>query len=59
MLLVIDVGNTNSKFAVHDGRDWVGTWRASTNSTRTADEYVVWLDACLKLAGLSLENLNH
>jgi type III pantothenate kinase len=59
MLLAIDVGNTNSKFAVHDGTNWVGTWRASTNSTRTADEYVVWLDACLKLEGLSLASLNH
>lgn len=59
MLLVIDVGNTNSKFAIHDGTNWLGTWRASTNSTRTADEYVVWLAACLALEKLELGAINH
>lgn len=58
MLLAVDVGNTNSKFAVHDGEEWRGTWRAATNSSRTADEYAVWLDACLRMSGLSLEQLN-
>lgn len=43
MLLAIDVGNTNSVFALHDGTDFVGEWRCSTSSARTADEYFVWL----------------
>jgi type III pantothenate kinase len=57
MLLAIDVGNTNSKFAVHDGSGWVGTWRASTSSTRTADEYAVWLATALSFHRLRLEDL--
>jgi type III pantothenate kinase len=57
MLLAIDVGNTNTKFAVHDGSGWVGTWRASTSSTKTADEYAVWLSVALGFHRLRLDDL--
>jgi type III pantothenate kinase len=50
MLLAIDVGNTNTKFAVHDGANWRAQWRSSTDSSRTADEYAPWLS---QLMGLS------
>lgn len=53
MLLAIDVGNTNTKFAVHDGKTWRGQWRASTDPRRTADEYAPWLSQILELADLS------
>ncbi len=53
MLLAIDVGNTNTKFAVHDGQTWRGQWRASTDPRRTADEYAPWLSEILALADLS------
>ena len=43
MLLAIDVGNTNTVFALHDGREVVAEWRCSTDRQRTADEYFVWL----------------
>lgn len=43
MLLAIDVGNTNSVFAVFDGEKLVGEWRMSTHAARTADEYAVLL----------------
>ena len=36
MLLAIEQGNTNTLFAVHDGREWVAQWRTGTDSTRTA-----------------------
>jgi type III pantothenate kinase len=54
MLLVIDAGNTNIVFAVHDNatKTWVGTWRLATSSQRTSDEYGVWLEALLTRAGL-------
>ncbi|MBA5727176.1 type III pantothenate kinase [Bombella mellum] len=52
MLLVIDAGNTNVVFAVHDGRSWVGRWRISTDDRRTADEYAVWLLGLMERAGL-------
>ena len=53
MLLVIDAGNTNIVFAVHDGMEWRGTWRLATLSQRTSDEYGVWLEALLTRAGIS------
>ncbi len=54
MLLAIDVGNTNTKFAIFDGASWRGQWRASTDSRRTADEYGPWLSQILTLSGLSI-----
>lgn len=52
MLLAIDMGNTNTKFAVHDGREWRGAWRGSTDSSRTADEYAPWLAQLMAFQGL-------
>ena len=58
MLLAIEQGNTNTLFAVHDGKDWIAEWRAATESTRTADEYAVWLHQLLELKGLRLADLD-
>lgn len=52
MLLVIDAGNTNIVFAVHDGAEWRGAWRIATDPQRTSDEYAVWLMALLGFSGL-------
>jgi type III pantothenate kinase len=52
MLLVIDAGNTNIVFAVHDGEKWRGVWRIATSVQRTSDEYAVWLLTLLNHAGL-------
>ncbi|MCL2429140.1 MAG: type III pantothenate kinase [Alphaproteobacteria bacterium] len=51
MLLVVDAGNTNIVFAVHD-RDWRGVWRIATDTQRTSDQYAVWLLALFQYAGL-------
>jgi type III pantothenate kinase len=58
MLLVIDAGNTNIVFAVHDGTDWRGAWRLATSAQRTADEYGVWLEALLTRAGIMPRQVN-
>ena len=39
MILCIDVGNTNLKFAVFDGDELKCSWRAATDLKRTSDEY--------------------
>jgi type III pantothenate kinase len=57
MLLAIDCGNTNTLFAVHDGTEWRAQWRTATHSTRTADEYAVWLNQLLQLQDLSLKDI--
>lgn len=58
MLLAIEQGNTNTMFAVHDGQRWIAQWRAATESTRTADEYAVWLSQLLAMGGLQLGVFN-
>ncbi|HEY3951123.1 type III pantothenate kinase [Phenylobacterium sp.] len=58
MLLAIEQGNTNTLFAVYDGKTWIAQWRTATHSTRTADEYAVWLSQLLGMAGLQLGVFN-
>ena len=58
MLLVIEQGNTNTKFAVHDGKAFIAQWRTSTDAARTADEYAVWLQQILALQSLKLGDLD-
>ncbi|MGZ8844165.1 MAG: type III pantothenate kinase [Pyrinomonadaceae bacterium] len=41
MLLVIDVGNTNTSLGVFDGETLVAHWRLTTEQTRTVDEWGV------------------
>jgi type III pantothenate kinase len=54
MLLAIDSGNTNVIFAVFgDGDAPRGSWRASTDAKRTADEYAVWLTQLMALDRLA------
>jgi type III pantothenate kinase len=52
MLLVVDAGNTNVVFAVHDGHVWRGVWRIKTEAQRTSDEYAVWLLSLLQHVGI-------
>ena len=58
MLLAINANNTNTAFAIWDGSRLKGSWRIATNSRRTADEYVVWLDHLLSLDGLSRQQID-
>ena len=53
-LLAVDAGNTNTVFAVYDGDEQRGQWRAATRADRTADEYAVWL---IQLLGL--DDIDH
>lgn len=53
MLLCIDTGNTNTVFSIWDGTQFIGTWRASTEHQRTADQYFVWLSTLMKAKGLT------
>lgn len=43
MLLTIDAGNTNTVFALFDGKKQVGLWRSTTQAERTVDEYAAFL----------------
>jgi type III pantothenate kinase len=51
LLLAIDVGNTNTVFALYRGRQALGQWRISTVRERTADEYAAALTQLMALKG--------
>ena len=57
MLLAVDAGNTNTVFAVHDGKDFRGIWRCQTAAGRTADEYFVWLERLMQRAGIEASEI--
>ena len=59
MLFVIDAGNTNIVFAVHDGQGIRAEWRAVTETTRTADEYAVLLAPLFGMQGLSFSDIDN
>ena len=53
MLLTIDAGNTNTVFALFEGREIIEEWRLSTMDNRTVDEYTVWISHLMNLHGRS------
>jgi type III pantothenate kinase len=58
MLMVVDVGNTNIVFAVHNDESWIGTWRIATDDQRTSDEYAVWLLTLFGHMGVKREQIS-
>lgn len=58
MLLVVDVGNTNTVFAAYDGDAFVERWRLRTEGRRTSDEYFVWLNQLMSHAGIGRKNVD-
>ncbi|QBY00166.1 type III pantothenate kinase [Rhodophyticola sp. CCM32] len=55
MLLCIDCGNTNTVFSVWDGRQFLATFRTSTEHQRTADQYFVWFSTLMQNQKLDVE----
>ena len=57
MLLAIDAGNTNVKFALVEDGQIKTRWRLATDARRTADEYAVWLDQLIRMAGFQRSDI--
>ncbi len=58
MLLTMDIGNTNVKLGVFDGEELLASWRISTKSYRTADEYGMTLYDLFRQRGLSFSDID-
>ncbi|MFH1809225.1 MAG: type III pantothenate kinase [Pseudomonadota bacterium] len=58
MLLVCDIGNTNTVLGVFEADQLRGHWRLSTERKRTSDEWNLLLRQLLGLAGLTTEQLH-
>lgn len=59
MLLAIDVGNTNTVFALHDGEAFVAELRLKTDGARTSDEYFVWLRQLMDFHNIGVRSIKH
>ena len=60
MLLAIDVGNTNTVFALIDKKNdekLLHSWRCKTESTRSGDEYAVFLNQLFILEDISWKSI--
>lgn len=57
MIICLDVGNTNIKFAVYDGNELKLSFRVATDHKKTSDEYGGQLMNILKSNGISPENI--
>jgi type III pantothenate kinase len=57
MLLVIDVGNTNTVIGVYDDDELVADWRIVTLTDRTADEYGVLIQSLYYSSKISLRDI--
>ena len=54
MLLVIDIGNTNTVFGLYRGEELLRTLRLQTERGRTADEWALAMHGLFTLAGLEV-----
>ncbi len=58
MLLAIDVGNTNTVFALFEGDDLKHFWRCKTEGSRSADEYAVFLNQLFDLVKVDWSSIS-
>ncbi len=58
MLLAIDVGNTNTVFAVFKSNTLEHSWRCETVKSRSVDEYAVFLKQLFDLVDLSWSDIS-
>lgn len=57
MLLVFDVGNTNTVLGVYAERVLTHHWRISTEKSRTIDEHAIMMKNLFDLSGLTFEEI--
>ena len=57
MLLVLDVGNTNTTLGLFEDSDLKHSWRLTSERHRTVDEYGIMCRMLLHLAGLDSSNV--
>lgn len=55
MILCVDVGNTNTTFAVFEGEDHIAQFRATTKIPRTSDEFSALIRELISMNGIDIE----
>ena len=57
MLLVFDIGNTNTVMGTYEGKKLVKHWRISTDRQMTGDEYGMLLNDLFRFQGISMSDI--
>jgi type III pantothenate kinase len=57
MLLVIDVGNSNTVLGMYQADCLVRSWRVTTDKSRTVDEYAMLIHELFALAGIGFADV--
>lgn len=52
MLLLLEVGNTNTGVGVHDGAKLIASWRLTSRREQTSDEYGLFIHTLLRSRGI-------
>lgn len=58
MLLVIDIGNTNTVIGVYDGNNLIKDWRIRTERNTTEDEFNLLITGLFGNSGIQLKNID-
>ncbi|WP_432821685.1 type III pantothenate kinase [Trichloromonas sp.] len=58
MLLVIDIGNSNTVLGLYGGEALLKSWRITTDKTRTVDEYAILIDRLFGLSEVQFKNVS-
>lgn len=57
MLLVVDIGNTNTAIGIFQEKKLIEDWKIKTEKDRTSDEYVLMLSSLLNSSGLERKEI--
>ncbi len=52
MILLVDVGNTNIVLGVHNGQEYIASWRISSDGNKTSDEYSIQVMQLFNVSGI-------
>ena len=55
MIVAMDIGNTNIKAAVFEGRRLVKRWRCATDPAMTYDKYGIHMDDLFRYHNLNMQ----
>lgn len=58
MLLVVDVGNTQTVLGIFNGEELVENWRLTTSKNRTTDEYGILLRSLFMMTEIGMDDID-
>lgn len=58
MILLVDAGNTNIVLGVHDGNEYIASWRISTDAKKTSDEYSIQVMELFHFSGIDHKKID-